>query len=429
MSYLGRNPTKSPLVTSDIPDNSITAAKIVADTIAAGDIADDAVGTAALANDVVINTSGAITTTGAFTSVGIDDNASGATAMTIDASENIGIGTSSPDCPLNIEGTAAEPVVRIKSMSSTHNGYLSLQNDQGDDWNIGTVRSGHALDGILLISGGANVAFNTTGNVGIGTTTPTATLGIETTGNSLCTRIVNTHVDFSTGVVHLVGVRAATDSYKFLECYSGNGNDDEARLTGAGTLGIDGALTQNGVDYAEYFESKTGNAIAVGTTVKLDGNKVVACSEGDTPIGVVRPRGVSSTVGGCSWNKWNQKHLRDDYDAYIKEEYTQTEWEDGLDEDVHPNIVSYQTDMIPADKTAPADAMVISEDEDGNKLMRRKLNPDYDESQTYIPREERDEWVIVGLLGQIPITKGQPLADSWIKMKDVSETVEMWFVK
>ena len=113
----------------------------------------------------------------------------------------------------------------------------------------------------------------------------------------------NAHGTFSTGVVHLMTVRAATDSSKFLECYSGNGNDDEARLTGAGTLGIDGAFTQNGVDYAEYFESKTGNAIAVGTTVKLDGNKVVACSEGDTPIGVVRPRGVSSTVGGCSWNK------------------------------------------------------------------------------------------------------------------------------
>ena len=42
----------------------------------------------ALASDVVINTSGAITTTGAFTSLGIDDNAS-STAVTIDASGNL----------------------------------------------------------------------------------------------------------------------------------------------------------------------------------------------------------------------------------------------------------------------------------------------------------------------------------------------------
>ena len=59
------------------------------------DIADDAVSTDQIANDAVISTSGAITTTGAFTSVGIDDNAD-ATTMTIDTSENIGIGNTSP---------------------------------------------------------------------------------------------------------------------------------------------------------------------------------------------------------------------------------------------------------------------------------------------------------------------------------------------
>ena len=61
--------------------------------------------------------------------------------------------------------------------------------------------------------------------------------------------------------------------------------------------------------------------------------------------------------------------------------------------------------------------------------MRRKLNPEYDESKTYTPREERDEWCLIGLLGQIAITKGQPMASNWIKMKDVSNTVEMYFVK
>ena len=74
----------------------ITASGVATDTLTAADIADDAIGTAELANDVVISTSGAITTTGAFTSVGIDDNASGATAITIDSSENVGIGGVTP---------------------------------------------------------------------------------------------------------------------------------------------------------------------------------------------------------------------------------------------------------------------------------------------------------------------------------------------
>ena len=54
----------------------------------------DLLGTSTKSNQV-ISTSGAITTTGAFTSVGIDDNAD-ATTMTIDTSENIGIGNTSP---------------------------------------------------------------------------------------------------------------------------------------------------------------------------------------------------------------------------------------------------------------------------------------------------------------------------------------------
>ena len=58
MAYLGRPGAVAPLTSADIPDNSITAAKIVDATIAAGD----------LANDVVINTSGSITTTGTLTS-------------------------------------------------------------------------------------------------------------------------------------------------------------------------------------------------------------------------------------------------------------------------------------------------------------------------------------------------------------------------
>ena len=91
--------------------------------------------------------------------------------------------------------------------------------------------------------------------------------------------------------------------------------------------------------------------------------------------------------------------------------------------------IQYHTDKIPSDVTVPDDATVKSTEKDGSKLMRRKLNPDYDESIEYESREDRDEWVIVGLLGQIQINKGQPLADSWIKMKDVSDSVEMYFVK
>jgi hypothetical protein len=70
------------------------------DTIKSTAVLDGAISTADLANDIAINTSGAITTTGAFTSKGIDDNAD-AVALTIDSSENVLIGTTDDQPPTN----------------------------------------------------------------------------------------------------------------------------------------------------------------------------------------------------------------------------------------------------------------------------------------------------------------------------------------
>ena len=84
---------------------------------------------------------------------------------------------------------------------------------------------------------------------------------------------------------------------------------------------------------------------------------------------------------------------------------------------------SYHSDRLPSGVKAPSDAVELTP-----AHQRKKLNPDYDPSKVYKNRKERDEWCLVGLLGQIPITKGQPTG-SWIKMKDVSDTVEMYFVK
>ena len=70
----------------------------------------------------------------------------------------------------------------------------------------------------------------------------------------------------------------------------------------------------------------------------------------------------------------------------------------------------------------PSDAIVKT-------LQRKKLNPDFDSEVEYQPRSERNEWVIVGLLGQVQVEKGQTVGDRWIKMRDISETVEEWLVR
>jgi len=112
------------------------------------------------------------------------------------------------------------------------------------------------------------------------------------------------------------------------------------------------------------------------------------------------------------------------------EDYSVVSWYEYRDEDDDEGtLVTYESDNIPSDVTVPDDAETNTHDENGVKFQRRALNPDFDASRAYEPREERDEWVIVGLIGQVQILDGQPTNDRWIKMRDISDTVEEWYIR
>ena len=185
-------------------------------------------------------------------------------------------------------------------------------------------------------------------------------------------------------------------------------------LSQAGNLNIDGSYSNSGVDYAEYFESTDGSVIPVGTTVVLDNGKVRAATSSETPIGVIRPKTSGTSVtGGVNQLNWQGKYLVDDYDGQIMESAVHCTWTDA------------NGDNQQCWKDKPPTGVTIPSDAEETTMDRPKLNPLFDESKTYVPRSERDEWNCVGLLGQIPITKGQPTSSNWIKMKDRSATVEL----
>tara|TARA_Y100001963_G_scaffold140112_1_gene206750 strand:+ start:27 stop:2015 length:1989 start_codon:yes stop_codon:yes gene_type:complete len=264
------------------------------------------------------------------------------------------------------------------------------------------------------------------------------------------------------------GMNMQTNADFMAKWYDGANSTIRFQVTAAGQVDAEGSINASqSLDYAEYFESNDGSVIASGTSVKLDGDKIVACSDGDTPLGVIRPKSAQCIVGGSQSFHWSEKYMKDDYGADIWEDYTLTNWSEeitfeeyikrGKDEtggsiggfirdkrvdgikavlddngkELEPAVPDtyfrehkYHSDRLPDGLTAPDNAKTITP-----AKQRQKLNPDYDESKTYKSREERDEWHVVGLLGQIPVTKGQPVSDNWIKMKDVSGTVEMYFVK
>ena len=69
-------------------------------------------------NILTLSTGAPLATIANFTSTGIDDNAT-STAITIDSSENVGIGTSSPTEHLHIESSTASPTLLIKAAGQT----------------------------------------------------------------------------------------------------------------------------------------------------------------------------------------------------------------------------------------------------------------------------------------------------------------------
>jgi hypothetical protein len=408
----------------------------------------------------------------------------GAEAMRIDSDGDVGIGTTSPAFRLDVAGTTAtNAAVGITRYSGP--GYLYFQSSRGSSVGSNTiVQNGDTL-GILRFNGANNTDFTPAAEIrGVvdgtpgasndmpgrlvflttpdGSDTPNERARITNGGyfkqsdnatytgvaqnynefnNSADTVVLwlnNTNASFADRILGIVANRSANSAYHFGEWYSGNFVDKEFGFRGDGNAFADGTWSNNGADYAEFFESVNGQALTLGAAVVLDGNKVREATEQDPAsavIGVVRPKEpskASMVIGNTAWNKWANKYLTDDFDRYIMEDHDVVEWEETItDEDGNTSTKqhSYESHNIPEGITVPADATRKTHDDKGNKFQHYKLNPAWNPDSEYVNRENRPEWNIIGLLGQVKILKGQPVGDRWVKMRDVSDTVEEWFIR
>ena len=162
--------------------------------------------------------------------------------------------------------------------------------------------------------------------------------------------------------------------------YIGNGSSDTDRrnafsVTRAGDIISAGKLTQNGADYAEYFEWEDGNTEnedRVGYLVSLTSTgKIKKADVGDEIFGIVSA--TPSVIGNAYEDEWQGKYLTDEWG---RKQY---------------ELVTY----------------IAEYDEAGNLISPEYsaeiplLNPEYDETIEYIPRSERKEWAPIGLLGQL----------------------------
>ena len=135
-----------------------------------------------------------------------------------------------------------------------------------------------------------------------------------------------------------------------------------------GTIKASGAITGNSsfADFAEYFESENGESIPLGTIVSLEqGGKIKVANQGDYMVGVIsQTAGVILNAQGFEWKN-----------RYLYDRYGQ------------PILV---------------DKEIMNEETGENEVIQAPmLNPDWEDNKEYIAREDRLEWNVVGLTGQI----------------------------
>jgi hypothetical protein len=206
---------------------------------------------------------GDTTVSGAFTSLGIDDNAT-STAITIDASENVGIGTDSPSDfdaagdNLVVGGGSGNNGVTVYS-GTANAGSLFFANGTGTAAAKadGYIQYGHNNQALVIATGGGNerMRIDASGNVGIGAASPDEKLHILG-GNIL----LDNQVSNTSKIIFAHTAASNRRAYMgAVEDDSGNGNS------------LIFAPNANGTDGAEAMRIDSSGNVLVGTANTLGG--------------------------------------------------------------------------------------------------------------------------------------------------------------
>lgn len=166
-----------------------------------------------------------------------------------------------------------------------------------------------------------------------------------------------------------------TDAIFMVGCGTSSATKNAFRITSGGKCFGSTAFGASGADFAELFEWVDGNPDNEdrrGLFVTLDGEKIKLANANDDYIGVISSD--EAFIGNTASEEWQGKYLTDVFGTKLSQEIKV------------PAVIDEKTGTI----ITPA-----------STTIQYVLNPDYNPDEEYIMRENRKEWGIVGLMGQI----------------------------
>lgn len=237
--------------------------------------------------------------------------------------------------------------------------------------------------------------------------------------------------DYTASAFNLKVNAPRSDSWDAMNISSNTGDDDSEnnlmKVSGTGSLFIEGSLHTNVNGYAEMFEWADGNhrdEDRYGIAVALDDNgKLIVATENNPAIGVVVPH--ASVIGNTQWNNWVKKYRRTEFGEIKQHNCTIIEW----NEDETGILKSYYGDSLNENFATPPNAIELQTNEFGEDLKIDTIRSAYKMDSEYAGRHTRQEWSTVCLLGSVPVYKGQAIQPNWILVKQLSDELDLMIVK
>ena len=157
------------------------------------------------------------------------------------------------------------------------------------------------------------------------------------------------------------------------------------------------AFNSTGADYAEMFEWADGNSNSEDrrglfvTFDETDFSKIRLANAGDEVIGVISA--TPSVIGNSYDDTWQGMYKTDIFGQPISHT-------------VHYDAVYKEREVPDVDEegneleTTHTEQVLVHEAYDAEEYI---LNPDFDPEQEYVPRSQRKEWAVVGIVGQVVV--------------------------